>query len=379
MGGAVRDKLLGLPVGERDWVVVGSSAQDMLDRGFKQVGKDFPVFLHPETKEEYALARSERKTGHGYRGFSFSTGADVTLDEDLRRRDLTINAMAETTDGTLVDPYHGQQDLDAGLLRHVSPAFSEDPVRVLRTARFAAQFGKWGFKVAHSTNALMRKMVDNGEINHLVPERVWAEFAKALATDSPQKFFSVLRACRALAVLFPEIDREYPDGEQAHSGQLKVTALDALQASVSRSTEIRIRFSVLMQSLGHDLTQAQRFRQAEGLCERLRVPKTFSQLALSAIKLEQKIHSDNPEDMLEVMESSGAFKQNGRWQQLLAVYQAADLIDCERADILAEIGRQLATVNAALFENHELSGPALGDAIRSKRLDIIRAIDLHGR
>jgi len=372
VGGAVRDRLLGLPVREKDWVVVGASPHDMLDQGFKQVGKDFPVFLHPETKDEYALARTERKTGHGYKGFAFHTSTDVTLEQDLRRRDLTINAMAEAPDGTLVDPYHGQQDLNAGVLRHVSSAFAEDPVRILRIARFAAQFGKWGFKVAHSTNKLMRKMVDNGEINHLVPERVWAELAKALATDSPQQFFTVLRGCHALAVLFPEIDREYPHEGQTHNDKPGIAALDALQASVSHDEDPRLRFSVLIQALGHDLTQQQRTRQAETLCKSFHAPNDYTQLALSAIKLEQKAGSDKPEDILELLESSGAFRQSERWRLLLSVYLAAGLIDQRRADKLIEVSADAAGVNAAQLEDQNLRGPALGAAIRTKRLELIR-------
>jgi len=372
VGGAVRDRLLGLPVREKDWVVVGASPHDMLDQGFKQVGKDFPVFLHPETKDEYALARTERKTGHGYKGFAFHTSTDVTLEQDLRRRDLTINAMAEAPDGTLVDPYHGQQDLNAGVLRHVSSAFAEDPVRILRIARFAAQFGKWGFKVAHSTNKLMRKMVDNGEINHLVPERVWAELAKALATDSPQQFFTVLRGCHALAVLFPEIDREYPHEGQTHNDKPGIAALDALQASVSHDEDPRLRFSVLIQALGHDLTQQQRTRQAETLCKSFHAPNDYTQLALSAIKLEQKAGSDKPEDILELLESSGAFRQSERWRLLLSVYLAAGLIDQRRADKLIQVSADAAGVNAAQLEDQNLRGPALGAAIRTKRLELIR-------
>ncbi|MGI9320170.1 MAG: multifunctional CCA addition/repair protein [Thiogranum sp.] len=372
VGGAVRDRLLGLPVREKDWVVVGASPHDMLDQGFKQVGKDFPVFLHPETKDEYALARTERKTGHGYKGFAFHTSTDVTLEQDLRRRDLTINAMAEAPDGTLVDPYHGQQDLNAGVLRHVSSAFAEDPVRILRIARFAAQFGKWGFKVAHSTNKLMRKMVDNGEINHLVPERVWAELAKALATDSPQQFFTVLRGCHALAVLFPEIDREYPHEGQTHNDKPGIAALDALQDSVSHDEDPRLRFSVLIQALGHDLTQQQRTRQAETLCKSFHAPNDYTQLALSAIKLEQKAGSDKPEDILELLESSGAFRQSERWRLLLSVYLAAGLIDQRRADKLIEVSADAAGVNAAQLEDQNLRGPALGAAIRTKRLELIR-------
>ncbi len=373
VGGAVRDRLLGLPVREKDWVVVGASPRDMLDLGFRQVGKDFPVFLHPETQDEYALARTERKTGHGYKGFAFHADADVTLEQDLRRRDLTINAMAETPDGRLIDPYHGQRDLDAGLLRHVSLAFAEDPVRILRTARFAAQFGKWGFKVAHSTNKLMREMVAAGEVNHLVPERVWAELAKSLSTDSPAKFFTVLRGCGALAVLFPEIDREYVEAAAAHDGKSSVAALDALQASVARSGDPRVRFSVLMQALGRRLDAELRIRQAEALCRRLRAPNDYAQHALSAIRFEEKIVSDKAEDVLDLMESSGALKQNERWRRLLSVYQATELIDQTRATALVDLAAQLASVKAAHFNQLQVNGPALGEAIRNRRLQIIRA------
>jgi len=187
VGGAIRDTRLGLPVKERDWVVVGATPQDMLDLGYQPVGKDFPVFLHPQSKEEYALARTERKTGHGYTGFETCADPGITLEQDLLRRDLTINAMAETPEGELVDPYKGMDDLNNGVLRHVSPAFSEDPVRVLRTARFAARFEPQGFHVAHDTNALMRRMVQNGEVSHLVAERVWAELVKALDTEKPAR------------------------------------------------------------------------------------------------------------------------------------------------------------------------------------------------
>ena len=376
VGGAVRDRLLGLPVNERDWVIVGATPQEMLERGYTPVGKDFPVFLHPETKEEYALARTERKTGRGYRGFAFHTDTDVTLEQDLKRRDLTINAMAETPDGSLIDPFKGEEDLNVGLLRHVSPAFSEDPVRILRVARFAAQFGKWGFKVAHATNRLMRHMVENGEVNHLVPERVWAELTKALATDTPEKFFTVLRGCGALSVLFPEIDLEYTDGGQTHNNKIHIAALDALQASVSRTKEPRIRFCVLVRALGLNLTQEQRIRQAETLCRRLRAPNDYSQLAVASVRWEQRVSSEKPEDILAAMESSGAFKQGGRWQLLLSVYLAAGLIDRRRADRLLSASVRAASVNAAQTDGQNLSGAALGDAIRAKRLEIIRQSSL---
>ncbi|MBL8250581.1 MAG: multifunctional CCA tRNA nucleotidyl transferase/2'3'-cyclic phosphodiesterase/2'nucleotidase/phosphatase, partial [Candidatus Competibacter sp.] len=207
VGGAVRDELLGLPVKERDWVVVGATPEELLARGFQPVGKDFPVFLHPRTREEYALARTERKTAPGYYGFDIRAGSEVTLEDDLLRRDLTINAMARDGQGRLIDPYHGRRDLEARRLRHVSPAFAEDPVRILRLARFSARYAALGFQVAPETLALMRQMVASGEVDALVPERVWAETVRALGEIRPERFFETLRACGALARIFPEIDR----------------------------------------------------------------------------------------------------------------------------------------------------------------------------
>lgn len=218
VGGAVRDERLGLPVRERDWVVVGSTPEAMMAKGFLPVGRDFPVFLHPETKEEYALARLERKTGPGYRGFATQFSPEVTLEEDLQRRDLTINAMARDGAGRLVDPYGGQRDLEARLLRHVSPAFSEDPVRILRAARFAARFAPLGFRVAPETIVLMREIVDRGEASALTAERTWQETARALETQRPEVYFEVLRECGALRVIFPEIDALFgvPQPEKWH-------------------------------------------------------------------------------------------------------------------------------------------------------------------
>ena len=248
VGGAVRDKLLGLTVTDSDWVVVGTTPDAMLALGYQPVGKDFPVFLHPKTKEEYALARTERKTGPGYTGFETSAGPDITLEEDLLRRDLTINAMAETPAGELIDPYGGKDDLDNGVLRHVSPAFAEDPVRILRIARFAARFRRWGFHVAHATNTLMRTMVSNGEVDHLVPERVWAELVKALATDTPAQFFQVLSACGALPALFPEFIPLQQDKPADKHGQVAIT-LAALEQTViltDDSDDIALRFAALI-------------------------------------------------------------------------------------------------------------------------------------
>ncbi|GMQ83434.1 MAG: fused tRNA nucleotidyltransferase/2',3'-cyclic phosphodiesterase/2' nucleotidase/phosphatase Cca [Gammaproteobacteria bacterium] len=371
VGGAVRDRLLGLPVRERDWVVVGASPQEMLDRGYKQVGKDFPVFLHPETGEEYALARTERKTGPGYKGFAFDTSPDVTLEQDLERRDLTINAIAEAPDGTLIDPYHGQKDLRDGLLRHVSPAFAEDPVRILRVARFAARFSKVGFKVTHTTNALMREMVSNGEVGHLVPERVWSELAKALATDAPEIFFTVLRGCGALAVLFPEINHDYKEHGQAHNGPWLPPALETLKTSAENSDDLRVRFGALVSTLGTDLDEGTRASRTETMCKRFRIPNNYTRLALAAIRLAHRARSGIPEDTLILMESGGAFKNTGHWQQLLAIYTTTGILDKTRADKLMALAEKAGGVNAAQLGDQNLRGPEIGDAIRARRLQLI--------
>jgi tRNA nucleotidyltransferase (CCA-adding enzyme) len=256
VGGAVRDRLLGLPVKDRDWVVVGASVQSMLQQGYKPVGKDFPVFLHPRSHEEYALARTERKTGKGYHGFAFHADESVTLEQDLARRDLTINAIAEDDQGRLIDPYHGQQDLRAGVLRHVSPAFAEDPVRILRLARFAARFG---FAVADETLLLMRNMVAAGEVDALVAERVWQEMAKALMEDKPSRFFLVLRECGALQRILPEIDALFgvPQRADYHpeidTGDHVMRVIDM---AASMQQPLAVRFAALTHDLGKALTPA---------------------------------------------------------------------------------------------------------------------------
>ena len=256
VGGAVRDELLGLPVKERDWVVVGSTPHEMLSRKFQPVGKDFPVFLHPKTHEEYALARTERKTGKGYTGFQFHADPDVTLEDDLKRRDLTINAMAKTEDGELIDPYGGQADLKTRTFHHVSPAFSEDPVRILRVARFAAQLPE--FHVHKDTNVLMQTMVKNGEVNALVAERVWKEFVRALKAKAPTRFFEVLSLCDALPALFPELHHT-------------PFSTDVFTRAIANNQEAVIRFAVLLSHLP--------LKTIQHLCQRYRVPSEFSELA----------------------------------------------------------------------------------------------------
>jgi tRNA nucleotidyltransferase (CCA-adding enzyme) len=255
VGGAVRDRLLGLPVADRDYVVVGATPDEMLALGFQPVGKDFPVFLHPQTHEEYALARTERKSGHGYKGFKVYAAADVTLEEDLLRRDLTINAMAEDETGELIDPYGGQRDLAGNIFRHVSAAFAEDPVRILRVARFAARFT--GFAVAPETNALMRQMVDNGEVDALVPERVWQEVARGLMDAQPSRMFRVLRDCGALARLFPEIDRLFgvPQPPQHHPEiDTGIHIMLVIDWAARQGFSLPVRFAALTHDLGKGVT-----------------------------------------------------------------------------------------------------------------------------
>ncbi len=267
VGGAVRDRLLDYPVEERDWLVVGETAEAMVARGFRPVGKDFPVFLHPETHEEYALARTERKTGMGYKGFAVHADSEVTLEEDLQRRDLTINAMAIGDDGVLIDPFCGRLDLQQKLLRHVSPAFSEDPVRILRAARFAARYAHLGFRVAEETMAMMKRMVAAGEADYLVSERVWAELHKALLERTPQAFFQVLRDCGALGVVFPEIEALFgvPQPEKYHPEiDTGIHALMVLEQAARLSGKAEVRLAALLHDLGKALTPREHWPSHHG-------------------------------------------------------------------------------------------------------------------
>jgi len=294
VGGAVRDKLLGLTVKDRDWVVVGSDTNKMLALGFKQVGADFPVFLHPETSEEYALARTERKSGKGYQGFECNSSETVTLEEDLLRRDLTVNAIAEDIHGALIDPYHGAIDLQNRVLRHVSPAFSEDPLRVLRLARFAARFSALGFKIAEETLQLCRQISHSGELTHLSPERVWQETQTALTTNSPEVYFEVLSEVGALEILFPEIAKLFgvPQPEKYHPEiDCGVHALMSLAQATLISTQPSVRFAALIHDLGKALTPAREWprhfahektglKPITALCRRIEAPNDFKDLAL---------------------------------------------------------------------------------------------------
>lgn len=339
VGGAVRDKLLGLPVQDRDYVVVGATPEEMTALGFKPVGADFPVFLHPETKEEYALARTERKSGRGYKGFTVYAAPDVTLEDDLRRRDLTINAMAMDESGQLIDPYGGKRDLEQGILRHVSPAFVEDPLRVLRVARFAARYAARGFHVADETLALMRAMSAGGELDELTPERVWTETEKALGEETPQRYFEVLHECGALARLFPEIDALFgvPQPRESHPEvDTGVHTLLVLGQAARLSTEARIRFAALMHDVGKGTTPREQWPQhigheergaeiIERFCQRWRVPNEYRELAVSVARYHGYVHRAlelRPGTLLDVLEALDAFRRPERLEAFLAACEA---------------------------------------------------------
>ena len=375
VGGAVRDKLLGLPVKERDWVVVGSTADAMLALGYQPVGKDFPVFLHPQTKEEYALARTERKTAPGYTGFETNAGPGITLEQDLLRRDLTINAIAEAADGELIDPYGGRADLDNGLLRHVSPAFAEDPVRILRIARFAARFAKRGFHVAHATNQLMRSMVANGEVDHLVPERVWAELVKALATDNPAHFFKVLAACDALQILFPEFTALQKDNTADTHGQADLT-LPVLQQTITQSDDIAIRFAALVCDLDQGMAGGLKPEALSALCDRHRIPNACRELAVMALQQRGNVQTAGSlaaAQLLDLLTVLDAFRRPERFDQLLTVC-AADARTHEHSFNGACLQKSLAAacaVRADGLQQQGLSGKEIGAALQQKRISAI--------
>ncbi|MGA9333292.1 MAG: multifunctional CCA addition/repair protein [Rudaea sp.] len=397
VGGAVRDRLLGLPVKDRDYVVVGATAQEMLDLGYRPVGRDFPVFLHPRTHEEYALARTERKTGHGYHDFAFATGPDVTLEDDLRRRDLTINAMAEDDDESLIDPYDGAADLRALTLRHVSPAFAEDPVRVLRVARFAARYAARGFRVADETLALMRQMVSSGEVDHLVPERVWAETRKALSEHTPSAFVRCLRDCGALAVLMPEVDALYgvPQRAQYHPEIDTGIHLEMVLDMAARLApgDSLIGWCALTHDLGKALTPKDQLPAHHGhehagveplraLASRLKVPAEYAALAERVCRYHLLAHTAfelRAKTILELFDKLDAFRQPNRLPQFLLAC-AADArgrgdkaeSDYPQARYLTELFHCALEPKAQVLLDRGLSGPELGAALHEARR---RAID----
>ncbi len=392
VGGAVRDRLLGLPVKDRDWVVVGATPEAMTALGYKIVGADFPVFLHPETKEEYALARTERKSGRGYKGFTVYAGPDVTLEQDLARRDLTINAMAEDAAGRLIDLFDGAADLKHGILRHVAPAFSEDPLRVLRVARFAARFG---YPVAHETLILMRTLVEAGEMETLVAERVWSELERALGEKQPVRFFEVLRECGALQRLLPELDALFgvPQPPEHHPEiDTGVHTLKVLAQAARLSPDARVRFAALLHDLGKGTTPPMEWPKHRGheersvdlvraVCQRLRTPNEYRDLALLVARYHLHCYRAaelRDATLLETLEALDAFRRPERVEDFVLACEAdfrgrtgyedrpfpqADIFRCAFA-----VARVVDAAGIAAGQ----SGPQVGEAIRQARIDVIR-------
>ncbi|HEV2540906.1 MAG TPA: multifunctional CCA addition/repair protein [Frateuria sp.] len=399
VGGAVRDRLLGRPVVDHDHVVVGATPQDMLARGFRPVGKDFPVFLHPDNGEEYALARTERKTGHGYHGFAFHADPGVTLKEDLARRDLTINAIAQDEHGALVDPFHGQRDIERRVLRHVSPAFVEDPVRLLRVARFAARFAPLGFAVADETMALMRTMVANGEVDHLVPERVWAETRRALGEAQPSAFLRVLREAGALAALFPEVDALYgvPQRAEFHPEIDTGTHLELVLDMAARLApgDDLVGFGALCHDLGKALTPAEVLPGHIGhehagvaplraLAARLKVPAEHAALAELVCREHLNAHRAlelRPATVLRLLTTLDALRRPRRLDSFLVVCEADKRgrlgrgeASYPQAAFLRAARDAAARVDAAGFLARGLTGPAIGAAMEKARTAAIAAL-----
>ena len=398
VGGAVRDKLLGLPVIEKDWVVIGETPESMVKQGFRPVGKDFPVFLHPQSHDEYALARTERKTAPGYKGFAVHASPDVSLKQDLKRRDLTINAIAMTPQGQLIDPYGGQQDLENRIFRHISPAFAEDPVRILRVARFAARYGHLGFMLAEETRALMQSMVAAGEVDYLVPERVWAELFKALKEQSPSAFFYILKDCTALEKVFPEINRLFGVPQPAKYHPEIDTGLHSmlcLEQAVLLSSSPEVRFAALVHDLGKGITPKENWPHhyshekiglhiLENLCSRLRVPNTFKTLAMHVMQYHTQSHkafelsASTLTDMLGLL---GAFKVNNTLHEFLLACEADakgrtgfEHTAYPQAKMIKLAAKAAVSVDTSAILNRGLQGAEIGAEIRRLRVKAVAEV-----
>ena len=399
VGGAVRDRLLGRPHVERDFVVVGATPEELLALGYRPVGKDFPVFLHPDTGEQYALARTERKTGPGYYGFATRFSPDVTLEQDLARRDLTVNAMALDETGELVDPYGGRRDLEARVLRHVSPAFVEDPLRVLRVARFAARFAPLGFTVAPETLELMRSIVAAGEIAALVPERVWVETERALGEASPVTYFEVLRACGALAAILPEVDALYgvPQPPQWHPEiDTGVHTMQVLEVAAELSRDTTVRFAALVHDVGKGLTPRSEWpshigheeagaRLIERMAQRLRLPNEHRELAVLVARHHARVHrvaEQRSATILELLELTDAFRRGERFERFLLACEAD--ARGRGPGLRAQPYPQAARLRAALAAAASVrlppevlereSGPRIAERMRAARVEAIRSL-----
>ena len=395
VGGAVRDKLLNYPFSERDWVVVGATPDELIHKGFQQVGSDFPVFLHPETKEEYALARTERKSGVGYKGFQFFADTSVTLEQDLSRRDLTINAIAEDNEGNLIDPYNGQKDLNEKTLRHVSEAFAEDPLRVLRVARFAARYQHLGFTIAAETLSLMTEITASGELQYLTAERVWVETEKALRERSPRTYIEVLRQCNALKVLFPELERLFGVAQRADYHpeiDTGIHVLMALDQATALDNDTATRFAVLVHDLGKGITPKDVLPKHTGheergvqlvndLCDRLKVPNRYRDLAVSVSRYHLLCHKAptlRPKTILKILNGVGALRQPEKLAQFIRCCEsdARGRLGFENTTYksgiwLTKVFNAIQTIDNKEFIQQGLSGKSLGEAIDRKRQQII--------
>ena len=398
VGGAVRDHLLGREILERDYLVVGSTPEQMDSLGFKIVGKDFPVYLHPQTKEEYALARTERKKGHGYKGFECYAEPDVTIEEDLIRRDLTVNAMAMSADGQIIDPYHGQKDLQDKILRHVSPAFAEDPLRVLRVARFAARYHQYGFEVAEETYQLMQQMAKSGELTSLTPERIFKELSRALDEPNPEVFFTVLKKSHALSEIWPELDNlwDVPNPAQHHPEicSAKHTLL-ALQQAVKLHTSTQVRFAVLCHDLGKGLTPSEYWPQHRGheksgltlvekSCQRFKVPNDYKALALLSCEFHLHAHRAfelKPSTLLNLFNQFDIWRNQSLFEEFILVCQAdfngrtghEDFV-YHQADYLVSAANAAKAIVAKPFVMQGLKGKAIKEAMNQARLAQIKLI-----
>ncbi len=398
VGGAVRDELLGFPFHEKDWVVVGATTEEMLAKGYQQVGKDFPVFLHPETRDEYALARTERKTAPGYKGFEVHASPEVTLEEDLERRDLTINAIAKDEDGNIIDPFNGLQDMHDKILRHVSPAFAEDPVRILRVARFAARYLHLGFIVAEETMQLMKNMIAAGEVDALVPERVWQEMEKALAERSPSRFIEVLRDCGALKVILPELYRLFGVPQPAeHHPEIDtgVHTLMVLQQACKLSNATDVRFAALMHDLGKGTTPEEEWPSHIGhearsaklvleVCQRLRIPNNYRDLAERTARFHLHYHRAfelKATSVVDVLEKVDAFRRPERFEKFLLACEADahgrtgyENKHFEQGDFFRRAFRAASSVDVATLREQGFEHLALANKIREERIRLVKAV-----
>ena len=395
VGGAVRDELLGIKVKDRDWVVVGATPEQMTALGYKAVGRDFPVFIHPDTGEEYALARTERKTGPGYKGFAFNTSDRITLEQDLERRDITINAIAKDENGNLIDPFNGRKDLEQKIIRHVSDAFVEDPLRVLRVARFAAQFN---FPIAGETQSLLKDISATDELQTLTPERVWVETEKALQTRQPRRYFEALRECNALAALFPEIDRLFgvPQPERHHpeidSG---VHTLMVLDQAASIAAEPEVRFAALVHDLGKGTTPQQAWPRhhgheqrgvelINGLCDRLRIPNRYRELAILVSRYHLDCHRINEmkaKTVMRKLEGLDAFRRPDRFDKFLLACEAdargrkgKEQLDYRQADLFRKYREVCLSVNTNSADLQNLKGAEIAEHIRAQRVEAIKKV-----